>query len=41
LVLSLLARENERLLERQSGMFDSDMPLWKQWQQVYVAVRLC
>lgn len=33
LVLALLERENQRLLERQAGMFESDMPLWKQWEQ--------
>lgn len=33
LVLALLAQENERLLERQAGMYESDMPLWKQWEQ--------
>ncbi|MDH3607434.1 MAG: TetR/AcrR family transcriptional regulator [Acidimicrobiia bacterium] len=33
LVLALLAYENDRLIERQAGMFGSDMPLWKQWEQ--------
>lgn len=33
LVLALLEWENERLLDRQSGMFQSDMPLSKQWEQ--------
>jgi AcrR family transcriptional regulator len=33
LVLELLAEENRKLLERQEGMFASDMPLWKQWEQ--------
>ncbi len=33
LVLALLAHENRRLLERQTEMYRSDMPLWKQWEQ--------
>lgn len=33
LVLALLEWENQRLIDRQSGMFRSDMPLWKQWEQ--------
>jgi AcrR family transcriptional regulator len=33
LVLELLDEENRRLLGRQSAMFGSDMPLWKQWMQ--------
>ena len=33
LVLALLERENQRLLDRQANMYDSDMPLWKQWEQ--------
>lgn len=33
LVLALLARENERLLERQRAMYDDTRPLWKQWEQ--------
>ncbi len=33
LVLELLAHENRRLLERQAHMYESDLPLWKQWEQ--------
>ncbi|HEX6947787.1 MAG TPA: TetR/AcrR family transcriptional regulator [Acidimicrobiia bacterium] len=33
LVLSLLAEENERLLQRQRAMYAEDLPLWKQWEQ--------
>lgn len=33
LVLELLDEENRRLLGRQTALFDSDMPLWKQWAQ--------
>ncbi len=33
LVLEVLAEENRRLLERQTKMYASDEPLWKQWQQ--------
>jgi AcrR family transcriptional regulator len=33
LVLELLDEENRRLLDRQATLFDSDMPLWKQWMQ--------
>lgn len=33
LVLEVLAEENRRLLERQSRMYRSDMPFWKQWEQ--------
>lgn len=33
LVLAVLEAENERLLERQQQMFESDLPLWKQWEQ--------
>lgn len=33
LVLALLEAENERLLARQAETFESDMPLWKQWEQ--------
>jgi hypothetical protein len=32
-VLALLEWENERLIDRQAGMFQSDMPVWKQWEQ--------
>jgi len=31
LILAVLAAENERLLERQSTMFDSPEPLWVRW----------
>ncbi len=33
LVLSLLERENARLLARQKQMYGSDQPLWKRWEQ--------
>lgn len=33
LILAVLERENERLLDRQERMYESDMPLWKQWEQ--------
>ena len=33
LVLAILAEENQRLLDRQKGMFESVAPLWKQWEQ--------
>lgn len=33
LVLELLEEENRRLLSRQTAMFGSDIPLWKQWVQ--------
>ena len=33
LVLALLERENERLLERQAALYGEDAPLWKQWEQ--------
>jgi AcrR family transcriptional regulator len=33
LVLAVLEAENQRLLERQEQMFESDLPLWKQWEQ--------
>jgi len=33
LVLELLKRENEKLLVRQEETFQSEMPLWKQWEQ--------
>jgi AcrR family transcriptional regulator len=33
LVLELLEEENSRRLGRQTAMYDSDMPLWKQWVQ--------
>jgi AcrR family transcriptional regulator len=32
LILAVLAAENERLLARQRGMFDSPEPLWARWQ---------
>ena len=32
LVLALLARQNERLLERQTEMFGEQLPLWKRWE---------
>jgi AcrR family transcriptional regulator len=33
LVLALLERENQRLLDRQERMYGSSQPLWKQWEQ--------
>lgn len=33
LVLELLAEENRRLLSRQAALYDSAMPMWKQWEQ--------
>ena len=33
LVLAVLDRENQRLLERQERMYGEEMPLWKQWEQ--------
>ncbi|MEE8435157.1 MAG: TetR/AcrR family transcriptional regulator [bacterium] len=32
LVLALLARQNERLLERQTEMYGEQLPLWKRWE---------
>lgn len=31
LVLAVLAEENRRLLDRQTRMYESDLPLWKRW----------
>lgn len=33
LVLEVLAEENHKLLSRQSELYSSDLPLWKQWEQ--------
>lgn len=33
LMLAALHRENERRLQRQTEMYDTDQPLWKQWDQ--------
>lgn len=33
LVLAVLEDENRRLLDRQERMYDSDLPIWKQWEQ--------
>jgi AcrR family transcriptional regulator len=33
LVLAILAEENQRLLDRQKVMFESEAPLWRQWEQ--------
>lgn len=33
LVLAVLEQENRTLLERQSAMYGTDQPLWKQWEQ--------
>jgi AcrR family transcriptional regulator len=33
LMLAVLDMENQQRLVRQTAMYESDMPLWKQWQQ--------
>jgi AcrR family transcriptional regulator len=33
LLLAVLARENERLVTRQTEMYATDAPLWKHWEQ--------
>ena len=33
LMLAVLEAENQRLLKRQEEMYESEMPLWKQWEQ--------
>lgn len=33
LVLEVLEEENRKLLERQSQLYSSELPLWKQWEQ--------
>jgi AcrR family transcriptional regulator len=33
LVLEVLEEENQRLLERQTRLYQSDIPFWKQWEQ--------
>jgi AcrR family transcriptional regulator len=33
LLLAVLARENERLISRQTGMYATEAPLWKHWEQ--------
>jgi AcrR family transcriptional regulator len=33
LLLAVLERENTQRLARQTAMYDTDLPLWKQWQQ--------
>lgn len=33
LILSLLRKENDRLLGRQAEMFAREIPLWKRWEQ--------
>lgn len=33
LVLAVLAEENRLLLDRQTRMYQSEMPFWKQWEQ--------
>lgn len=33
LVLEVLDEENRKLLGRQAAMYQSEMPLWKQWEQ--------
>jgi AcrR family transcriptional regulator len=32
LVLAILDKENQRLLNRQKGMFESESPIWMQWE---------
>jgi AcrR family transcriptional regulator len=32
LLLAVLERENQRLLDRQERMYHTDLPLWKQWE---------
>lgn len=32
LVLAVLERENQRLLDRQAEMFESELPVWQQWE---------
>lgn len=32
LLLAVLERENQRLLDRQERMYQTDLPLWKQWE---------
>ena len=33
LVLAVLAEENARLLERQTRLYQAELPLWRQWEQ--------
>jgi AcrR family transcriptional regulator len=33
LVLEVLAEDNQRLLERQTRLYETELPLWKQWEQ--------
>jgi AcrR family transcriptional regulator len=33
LLLEVLEEENRKLLERQTLMYQSELPLWKQWEQ--------
>lgn len=33
LILAVLERENQRLVDRQERMYNSELPLWKQWEQ--------
>lgn len=33
LVLEVLAAENQRLLQRQTHMYQSELPFWKRWEQ--------
>lgn len=33
LVLALLEREDDKLLDRQERMFSAELPIWKQWEQ--------
>lgn len=33
LILAVLEKENDRLLDRQERMYESELPIWKQWEQ--------
>lgn len=33
LVMAVLAEENARLLERQTQLYQAELPLWRQWEQ--------
>jgi AcrR family transcriptional regulator len=33
LMLAVLDTENQQRLDRQTAMYDTDLPLWKQWEQ--------
>lgn len=38
LVLALLERQNQRLLERQEATFAADLPLWKRWEKARIGL---